>query len=135
VITLLADANVVGHVARMASRMQVQPWLDFRDHLDLRWMTLVDVGLRLDSPDTEVWQVCQEQGLVLVTNNRNYDSLDSLESAIRGHGNETSLPVITLADADRILVDNDYLDAVIESLLQYLLELDALRGTGRLYVP
>lgn len=82
--------------------------------------------------------MCQHKELVLITANRNHDGEDSLEATIRRENTPHSLPVLTLADADRILFilfDPVYADHVAEKLLQYLLEIDLVRGTGRLYLP
>ena len=46
-----------------------------------------------------------------------------------------SLPVFTIADANRILIDNEYCTEVIWSLYEYLFDLDGLLGTGRLFIP
>ena len=73
--------------------------------------------------------------MILLTNNRNDDGPDSLESTLRTCNSASSLPVFTLGNADKILVNAAYVDAAIDSLFQYLLEIDNLRGTGRLYLP
>ncbi len=54
---------------------------------------------------------------------------------IRQHNNDQCLPVLTLADPDRIFRDRRYADAVVERLLEILFDLDNLRGSGRLYLP
>jgi hypothetical protein len=45
------------------------------------------------------------------------------------------LPVLTLADQDRVLRDRSYAGVVAERLLEILFDLDNLRGSGRLYLP
>lgn len=50
-------------------------------------------------------------------------------------GHAKLLPVFTFADADRIDQSAAYLDQVVESLLDYLLDEANYRGTGRLYLP
>jgi hypothetical protein len=95
----------------------------------------MDVGLDPSESDSAVWKRCQELDAYLITNNRNDDGPDSLESTIRAMNSATSLPVSTIGEADRILEDNDYADQVIESLLEYLLYREDLRGTGRLFLP
>jgi hypothetical protein len=73
--------------------------------------------------------------LVLVTGNRNDDGPDSLEAVIRNENQLDSLPVITIADPDRMLRDRLYADTVAERLLDYLMRIDEIRSTGRIYVP
>jgi hypothetical protein len=82
-----------------------------------------------------VWRFCQENGYYLLTANRNRESEDSLEATIEREGTAESLPVFTFADADRIYQSTAYRDKVVESLLEYLLDADNLRGTGRLFLP
>jgi hypothetical protein len=70
-----------------------------------------------------------------MTDNRNDDGPDSLEATIRNENQAGSLPVVTIADTDRILRDRLYAERVAECLLDYLMRIDELQGTGRLYVP
>jgi hypothetical protein len=82
-----------------------------------------------------IWRMCQREGLVLVTGNRNRRGPDSLEAVNQDENQPDSLPVITLADADRVLRDRPYAERVAEGLLDYLMRIDEVRGVGRLYVP
>ena len=134
-ITLLADANIQGQVALLAAYMQAEPWRDFWDHLDLRLLTFADVGLNLSDPDDIVWQRCQELSILLITDNRNDDGPDSLEATIRKQNSPVSLPVFTIGDIRAVPSSRAYADRVIDRLLRYLLELENIRGTGRLFVP
>jgi hypothetical protein len=135
VITLLADANIKGHVARLVARMQAERWREFWDYLQVRCVVFSDVGLDPADSDSVIWQCCQQQQILLLTNNRNEDGPDSLEATIRTFSTPVSLPVFTVGDADRILSDKDYADRVIDRLFRYLLEIDAVRGAGRLFLP
>jgi hypothetical protein len=135
VIQLLADVNIEGHVARLASLMQSDYWRDVWDDLDIRSRTFRDVGLSPEDTDAHVWLICQQQQFYLLTSNRNDDGPDSLEATIRTHNEASSLPVFTLSDGDRILQSKDYAERVTESLFDKLLRIDGLRGTGRLYLP
>src|SRR5262245_57069916 len=112
--------------------MQGDYWRDVWDHLDLRSLQFQDIGLSPSDTDDRVWQVCQQKVLYLLTNNRNDEGPDSLEATIRAHGTDTSLPVFTLADVDRIFHSKNYAERVTESLFDQLLRIDTLRGTGRL---
>jgi hypothetical protein len=135
VINLLADANIQGHVALLTSRMQSEAWRDFWDLLDVRSLTFAEVELNPADSDAVVWQRCQERALLLVTDNRNARSFDSLEATIRAYNTPQSLPVFTVGDATRVLSDREYAERVVHRLLAYLLELESLRGAGRLYLP
>jgi predicted nuclease of predicted toxin-antitoxin system len=103
VIGLLADANIDGHVIRIVRRMRSAGWEFYWRELGLRYVTFAEVGLDRESTDVEIWDLCQAEGLILITNNRNRDGEDSLEHAIRTRNNSNSLPVFTLGSADRVL--------------------------------
>jgi hypothetical protein len=93
------------------------------------------LGIPPDTPDTQLWELCQQHEIVLVTGNRNAEGDDSLETTINRLGTPGSLPVITIADPHRLMRDRDYAERAAAQLLEYLLDLENLRGTGRLYVP
>ena len=135
VIKLLADANIQGHVARLAARMQTEAWKEFWDYLDLRCLAFHEVGLHPEDSDSVVWQCCKDNELLLMTDNRNNKGAQSLEATIRSRNTPQSLPVFTIADSRSILVGYDYCDRVIDRLFLYLLELENIRGTGRLFLP
>ncbi len=82
-----------------------------------------------------LWQVRQQQEIILITANRNDKGADSLESAIRTMNTVHSLPVFTIANARQVLHNRAYAERVVESLLDYLIDIDNFRGTGRLYLP
>ena len=83
----------------------------------------------------EIWQCCQAQDLILITDNRNDDSPTSLEATIRRFGTPSSLPVFTIADLRKFREDRDYAERVVASFYDYLQRIDEIRGTGRLYLP
>jgi len=135
VISLLIDVNLDGQAERMHARLQSEEWVEYFDLLDIHFLYFHDVGLDRDDPDSLVWQQCQEHGYWLFTANRNQNDDDSLESMMRREGNEHSLPVFTVSDAKRMMRSTPYLDRIVEKLLNYLLTAEALRGSGRLFLP
>jgi hypothetical protein len=58
-----------------------------------------------------------------------------LEEVIQRLGTSTSLPVFTIADPDRLIRDRDYAERTAVRLLEYIDDLENMRGTGRLFVP
>jgi hypothetical protein len=135
VIALVADANIQGQVELLATRMQAEPWREFWEYLQLRCVTFADACLDPADSDAIVWQRCQDLGILLITDNRNDDGPDSLENTIRKHNTAMSLPVFTIGDVRNVSSSAEYANRVIDRLLRYLLELDNIRGTGRLYLP
>jgi hypothetical protein len=135
VVTLLVDANLDGHAELLDRRLRSATWQEVRDHLDIQFLHFESAGLDRTTPDDVVWRSCQEQGYYLLTANRNLESEASLEATIRREGTAQGLPVFTFADADRIYQSPAYLDEVVETLLEYLLDQENYRGSGRLFLP
>ncbi len=132
---ILADANIQGHFDRLLHLMATQPWLEFWGALGLAALHFSDIGLDPKVGDRVMWHLCQAHELVLSTGNRNAHGPDSLEETIRRDNTPTSLPVLTLADPDRVFHEGDYAERVIGKLVDVLERIDSLRGTGRLYLP
>jgi hypothetical protein len=132
---LLADVNNVKQVRILVMLLQEESRLEFWQHLALMLPSFADIGLNPRSADVDVWRTCQAEELVLITTNRNEDGPDSLEATIRTFGTPQSLPVFTLADANRVLNERSYAEVVCDRLLEYLFDIDGLRGAGRLYLP
>lgn|SRR5487761_1087352 len=132
---VLADVNIEGHVDYLMALVRAAPWVDLWQELELAYATFADVGLHHQSPDAEIWQVCQDMGYVLITSNRNHDDADSLEATIRARNTERSLPVFTIANTERLRYNRDYAQSVAEGLVDALIRIETLRGTGRLYLP
>ncbi len=132
---ILADANIQGHVVSLVASIQAGVWRELWESLGVRVLTFGELGLEPAAPDRQVWRSCQANGAVLVTANRNADDPDSLEATIREEAAPTSLPVLTISTANRLLTSREYADWVAVKLLEYLLDLDTYRGTGRLFLP
>jgi hypothetical protein len=103
--------------------------------LQLPLLTCPDLGLAAEVSDADLWQACQQHEVVLITANRNAEGPDSLEATIRPRNTEDSHPVLTIADPGRILHSRDYAERAAAQMLDYLLNIGGLRGTGRLHVP
>jgi hypothetical protein len=132
---ILADINVGAQARALASIWTSDAWRDFWHDLGLVVESFPDLGLAYNAPDALIWRTCQREGLVLVTGNRNDDGPDSLEATIRNENRSDSLPVFTIADTDRVLQDRLYAERVAVRLLDYLMRIDEVRGTGRIYIP
>jgi hypothetical protein len=132
---LVADANIQGQVEYLVQRMQADAWAEFWQALGLVLHRFEDIGLSGSSTDLEVWNVCQAEHLILITDNRNLDAEDSLEATIRRNSSPESLPVFTIADMNQFRMNSSYVERVVEVLYDYLLRIDDVRGAGRLYLP
>jgi hypothetical protein len=132
---ILADNNVEGHLAALVQIMQDDYWGEVWTESGLAVVTFEDLGLARSASDAVLWQVCQREEIVLLTTNRNAAGPDSLEATIRSENTLGSLPVFTLANAERVLTDKAYAELVAEKFLGYLLDIELYRGSGRLYLP
>ncbi|MCI0685482.1 MAG: hypothetical protein L0Y71_25555 [Gemmataceae bacterium] len=132
---ILPDVNAIGQIHALVRQMQAEPWTEFWTALGIVLKRFEDVGLSSTSTDDEIWRTCQAEQLILITDNRNQDSPDSLESTIRTHNRTDSLPVFTIGDLNKFQASRAYADQVLEQLYDYLLRINELRGTGRLYLP
>jgi hypothetical protein len=134
-LRIMSDNDVQGHVERIVEMCQISPWAEFWHGLDCVLCTFDDFALPASAADAIVWRVCQDNGVVLITGNRSAKGPDSLESTIRYQNRADCLPVLTLADPDRIGRDRSYAETVVERLFDILIDVDSVRGTGRLFLP
>jgi hypothetical protein len=132
---ILADINVGKQRRAILAIWASDTWRDVWNGLGLSVLSFPALGLALGSSDAVVWRTCQGEGLVLITGNRNRRGPDSLEAVIQRENQPESLPIVTIANPDRVLEDRRYAEEVAERLLDYLMRIDDVRGAGRLYVP
>jgi hypothetical protein len=133
--SIMADHNVEGHFEVLLRLWTSEAWRSFWESLELEIESFEHLGLPHNTSDRDLWQVCQQRDIVLLTANRNDEGPESLEAAIRTLNDAASLPVLTIADPESVLTSRDYAERVAIQVLEYLLELDNFRGVGRLYVP
>jgi predicted nuclease of predicted toxin-antitoxin system len=128
----LIDHNLKGHSLILFGVIASQGWLDL---LPIRFITLTEIGLSIDSNDREVWRLAQENEMILITANRSMKGKDSLEEVMRQENTSTSLPVITISNADRLLNDYDYRNRCVERIIEIVLDLNNYRGVKRIFIP
>lgn len=132
---ILADNNIEKQVEALFVILQSESWQDLWKEIDLPLLKIRDLGLALDVSDAILWHACQKEELILVTANRNKQGPDSLEATIQEHNNDDSLPVLTIGNAQKVLHSRDYAESVAAQMLDYLMNIEKVRGTGRLYLP
>lgn len=132
---ILADQNIKGQVNYLLELCDSRTWGELWHAIDCEALSFELLGLPGDASDAAIWQTCQDNEIVLITSNRNADGPESLEVTVRERATVSSLPILTIADPDRILENRDYAGRVVERLLEILIDLDAFRGAGRLYLP
>ena len=130
-IAILSDHDIEGHAYSLIGVLGAEGWLEM---VDLRLVTFAEAGLPFNSPDREVWLFAQENGMILLTNNRNMDGEDSLEQTLRKENTATSLPIVTIANVGR-LSEKRYRERCAFQLLEIALEVEKHLGRGRVYIP
>lgn len=133
--TIMADHDIEGQVQVLLRLLTSAEWQALWYELAIRVEAFTTLGLPADISDPELWQVCQTQQIVLITGNRNQEGPASLEAVIQASNTPWSLPVLTIGAPQRLLRSRVYAQRVATRLLEYLVDLENLRGTGRLYLP
>lgn len=132
---VLADHNVEGHLDVLASIWLADEWLELWQWLNGKVLTLAAIGVPDTILDSDLWLLCQQQEMLLITSNRNAHGEDSLEATMRPRCGPDSLSVLTIADSDRVMYDRQYAERVAVKVLEILLDLNRFRGTPRVYIP
>lgn len=130
-ITILSDHDIEGKVFLLWGTVAATGWLET---LPLRLVRFRDVGLPRNSTDRTVWRFAQTHGMILLTNNRNMEGIDSLEQTIRDENTITSLPVLTIGNFDRI-TERLYREQCAARLIEIIVYLDDFLGVGRMFIP
>ena len=128
---LLVDHDIEGYAVLLWGALLADGWLEI---VEINFSMLRSVGLPDASSDSDIWHYAQENGLVLLTNNRNMESEWSLEQTIRRKNTVDALPIITISDVQR-LDDKFYRTHCGQRLAEIAFDLDYYRGAGRIYIP
>jgi hypothetical protein len=132
---ILPDLNIQGHLQWLAVRLRSEAWSEFWAAVDLDILTFEQLGLAENASDRDIWRTCQREQLILITANRNAEGPTSLEVTLREENTPESLPVLTLASPERIRNDPEYAERVVIRMLETLMDIDLVRGTGRIFIP
>ncbi|HEV3238737.1 MAG TPA: hypothetical protein VGZ25_17240 [Gemmataceae bacterium] len=131
---ILPDNDVTGAVAVIQRILESETWAEYSSLIGCQFTTFEALNLLRNSPDRLVWQTCQDVNAILITANRAGD-VDSLDQAIRQLSGPTCLPVITIGDPQRVLLDKSYAEAAALKFLEYMEVIESLLGSGRLFIP
>jgi len=127
----LVDHNLEGHALVLSGSLANQGWLDL---FSIRFAFLEEMELPVNSSDRIVWRFAQANQMILLTANRRMKGKDSLEQVLREENTLTSLPVITIGDADRVLDDPDYRELCVNRLVEVVLYINNYIGTRRIFI-
>ncbi len=131
-MNFLVDHNLRGHAVLLSGSILSGGWLDW---VFIRFITFDEMSLPIDSDDRVVWRLAQSNQMILLTANRSMKGENSLEQVIREEITSTSLPVITISDADRLLNDSEYRQRCAIRLVEIVLDINTYMGVSRLFIP
>jgi hypothetical protein len=134
-LTLMADHDVEGQMQVLLRLLTSAEWHALWTELAVRVESFASLGMPTHTSDVILWELCQTQHIILITGNRNENSPASLEATIHTSNTPSSLPVLTISEPQRVLSSRAYAHWVVERLVEYLIDIENLRGTGRLYLP
>ncbi|MGL4552003.1 MAG: hypothetical protein ACRC33_12560 [Gemmataceae bacterium] len=129
--------NVQGHVPYLRRLFDAVGLGPILDELNLEIATFPDSGLARDLDDRRLRVHCQQEGWVLLTENRNHDGPTSLHATLGEFWRPGHLPVLTLANKGRFEDDVRYALTVAEDVAEILFDLarDCPRDQSRNYLP
>ena len=131
-MNFLVDHNLRGHSVILAGSLAASGWLDL---ISIRFVLFEEVGLADTSNDRVVWQYAQANQMILITANRSMKGENSLEQGMREENTPTSLPVVTIARIDRLLVEPDYRERCVNRLVDIVVDIEDYQGARRIFIP
>jgi hypothetical protein len=116
----------------LAGSFAASGWLDL---VAVRFVLFEEVGLADDANDRVVWRCAQAQEMILITANRSMKGEDSLEQVMREENTAKSLPVVAIANIDRLLAEPNYRDRCVNRLVDIIVDIEDYRGVRRIFIP
>ncbi len=134
---LLADVNVQGHLPYLQRVLAGLGLLEMLHELGLALQTFPDLGLDRGLDDRALWNYCQANQWVLITDNRNREDENSLQATIQDSWREGHLPILTLANKGKFENSAAYAARVAEDVADLLIRVfhDGIRNQPRIFVP
>ena len=131
-MNFLVDHNLRGHSVVLAGSLAANGWLEL---VPIRFVLFEEVDLAFTSSDRVVWQYAQNNQMILITANRSMKGKDSLEQVMREENKPTSLPVVTIGNIDRLMVEPNYRERCVVRLVEIVMDIEDYRGSRRIFIP
>ncbi len=131
-MNFLADHNLKGHAVILAGYLASSGWLNL---VSIRFIAFEEAGLSINSDDRVVWRLAQANQMILLTANRSMKGENSLEQVMREENTATALPVVTIGNLDRLLVEPDYRERCANCLVDIAIDIEDYRGARRIFIP
>jgi hypothetical protein len=134
---LLADVNVQGFLPYICDLLAARGLLPMLIEQQIQFKTFKDLQIDPNLDDRSLWKLCQRDGWVLFTEDRNDDGPDSLQATITELWREGDLPIVTLSNKSRLRRDRSYGNKVVDDIAELLTDIKDLkiRDQQRIYVP
>ncbi|MBO1351856.1 MAG: ACP S-malonyltransferase [Hormoscilla sp. GUM202] len=131
-MNFLIDHNIKRHAVLMYGMIVKQGWLNWEQ---INFITFAEMKLPIESNDRIVWRLAQSNQMILLTANRSSKGEDSLEQVLREENTPTSLPVLTIGNADRLLYEASYRERCVDRLMEIVLDIENYKGVTRIFIP
>jgi predicted nuclease of predicted toxin-antitoxin system len=131
-MNFLVDHNLRGHSVVLSGSLAASGWLDL---ISIRFVLFEEVGLAVTSNDRTVWQYAQVNQMILLTANRSMKGKDSLEQVMREENTPNSLPVLTIGNIDRLLIEPNYRERCVNRLVDIVVDIEDYQGARRIFIP
>jgi hypothetical protein len=100
-VTILLDHDIAGHARYLQAGLRETGW--DRD-VTLLFVRLRDMAVPEDASDQDIWRFAQQRRMLLITDNRNEEDETSMQATIEREQTPEALPVLTLSQANRLLL-------------------------------
>jgi predicted nuclease of predicted toxin-antitoxin system len=131
-MNFLIDHNLERYAVILLGKIASDGWLDL---IPIRFITFREIELSADSSDRSVWQLAQDNQMILLTANRNMKGEDSLEQVLREENTPNSLPIVTIGNLDRFRSESSYRSQCADRMIDILLDIENYMGVGRIFIP
>jgi len=134
---LLADVNVQGEVPYLIRLLRAMDLFWMFETLGLMFATFDDIGIPQEMDDRFLWNMCQSEGWLLLTDNRNRDGANSLGMTLADSWRNGQLPVVTISRKSRFAAEPDYAEHVAKEIADVLFGVvhGQSRDQPRIFVP
>jgi len=127
-ITILADHNMEGQAIRLWDTLVKT---ELTQLAPMKFAMFTDVDLAKDSSGRDVWRFVPANRMLLLTDNRSDNEINSLEHTIREENTVTALPVLTIGKLSR-MKERYYRERCAEKIAEIVSDLKNYQGTGRI---
>lgn len=127
----MLDNDIGGYCDALNGALRSIGWEEYQL---VCFVNLDEVGIESDAVDRQIWRECQAEGLLLLTGNRNQADPNSLEQTLREENTETSLPVLTISDPQR-LSEPEYRERCVYRVIEVVMSLGNYLGSARQFIP